>query len=203
MKMYQGKFNNKPVRRRRNGKKSLALMVSLALLLCLVVGGTAAFLTTQSDSVTNSFVAGEVTTYVNEAISGTAKTSVKIKNTGNTDAWIRVAVVVNWKNDKGEVYGLSPIAGTDYTFANEADWKLGSDKFYYYSKAVAPGKETGELLDGNITVKADSANNVKANAAGYYLNVEILASGLQSKPASTFNTVWASSGLTAGADSLS
>lgn len=202
--MYQGKFNSKPVRRRRNGKKSLALVVSLALLMCLVVGGTAAFLTTQSDSVTNTFVPGQVTTYVNEEFKDNAKEKVTVTNTGNTDAWIRVAVVVNWKNEDGQVYGLSPVAGTDYVFAyNNSDWIKGSDGFYYYKSSVASMNETGNLLKEKLTVVANSDNNVKANAAGYYLNVEILGSGIQSKPASTFNTVWASSGLTASGDSLS
>jgi len=200
--MYQGKFNSKPIRRRRRGKKSQALMVSLIMFLCLAVGGTFALLLTQSESISNAFLPGEVTTYVQETVSDNAKTSVKIENTGNIDAWIRVAVVATWKNGNN-VYSVKPVAGTDYTFELGADWIKGNDGFYYYSQPVAPDAFTGELLAQNIAV-INSETNSEANGEGFYLNVEILGSGIQSKPASTFNSVWGeNAGITANDTALS
>lgn len=56
-----------------------------------------------------------------------------------------------------------------------------------------------DLLDddnGNTGILIEECTYQKDKAPkGYALTVEIIASGIQSKPASVFNTEWASSGL--------
>lgn len=174
--------------KRNNRKKSMTLLVSLLLAVCLTVGGTLAFLTATDGPVENIFNPSQVTTKVEETLSGTTKSNVMIRNTGDIDAWIRAAVIVTWQNSAGEVYGKAPVAGTDYTI-DKGNWLEGEDGFYYWNKPVAPNGLTGNLID-SITPGNTAPD-------GYYLNVEIIGSGIQSKPASVFNTEWASSGLTA------
>lgn len=179
---------------RKVSKKTWILMVSILLILCLTVGGTIAFLSTKSGPVENTFNASKVTTKVNETIIGAEKTKVTVTNTGDIDAWIRAAVVVTWQNEAGEVYGQAPVAGTNYTnWTPGDDWESGSDGFYYYTKPVAAGQTTTPLIE-SISLIGNPP------ASGYFLTVEILASGIQSKPATVFTEVWRESGLTLNTD---
>lgn len=192
--MYQGKHVQctKYSRRRANKRKATVLLTSLALLIVLLVGTTTAFLIASDGPITNIFNSSKVTCQVNEeSFDGTTKTNVTISNTGDTEAYIRAAIVVTWKDAKnGNVYGSKPVAGKDYTIVmNEKDWFLGNDGFYYYKTPVAPKDQTGSVTTALIT----SCTVIQENApAGYGLNVEILGSAIQSVPVSVVNEKWPS-----------
>ena len=184
--MYQGKRYKRS--RRRSGK-SAALLVSLLLLLTVTVGGTIAFLMDSDGPLNNLFTPSQVTTKVEETLSGGIKQDVYIKNTGDTDAWIRAAVVVTWQDADGNVYGQAPVEGTDYVITWGTGWAPRDDGFYYWTSPVkAETGVTGDLIE-TISPTGDPP------ADGYYLTVEIIGSGIQNKPAKVFNTEWASSGL--------
>ena len=186
--MYQRKHHRRS--HRRSGK-SAALLVSLLLLLPVTVGGTIAFLMDSDGPLHNLFNPSKVTTYVDETVSGNTKSDVSIKNTGDTTAWIRAAVVVTWQDKDGNVYGQAPVAGTNYTaWIPGTNWVEGADGFYYYTKPVAAQTSTANALIAEIKPIGNPP------ADGYYLTVEIIGSGIQNKPAKVFNTEWASSGLT-------
>ena len=78
----------------KNMKKTVVLLTAIAVLLCATVGGTVAYLVTSTRSITNTFTPSNVTISIEESMSGNVKNDVKIKNTGNTAAYIRAAVVV-------------------------------------------------------------------------------------------------------------
>lgn len=186
--MYQGKHHKRS--RRRSGK-SIALLVSLLLIIGATVGGTIAFLMDSDGPLHNLFNPSQVTTYVDETVCDDTKSNVKIQNTGDTDAWIRVAVVVTWQDADGNVYGQAPKAGENYTnWTPGTDWVKGDDGFYYYTKPVAAQAATANALIAEIKPIGTPP------AEGYYLTVEIIGSGIQNKPANVFETEWASSGLT-------
>lgn len=186
--MYQGKHHKRS--RRRSGK-SIALLVSLLLIIGVTVGGTIAFLMDSDGPLHNLFNPSQVTTYVDETVCDDTKSNVKIQNTGDTDAWIRVAVVVTWQDADGNVYGQAPKAGENYTnWTPGTDWVKGDDGFYYYTKPVAAQAATANALIAEIKPIGTPP------AEGYYLTVEIIGSGIQNKPANVFETEWASSGLT-------
>ena len=114
---------------------------------------------------------------------GSYKEGVTITNTGNTDAFIRAALVGQWLNDEGkpvfgftdQLYNLYTVAswyedqfvskskGNQGTFEDLAGykdgdnptngWYLCEDGYYYYSNPVAPGKETGKLSGENYVVE--------------------------------------------------
>lgn len=175
---------------RKKSGKSIALLVSLVLIIGVIVGGAIAFLIDTTGSVQNQFTPSKVTTEVTETRSGAEKKEVCIKNTGDTTAWIRAAVVVTWQDKAGNVYGQAPKAGVDYTdWTPGTDWEQGDDDFYYYKKPVAAGETTANALIAEIAPEG------KPPAEGYYLTVEVIGSGIQSKPARVFDTEWASSGL--------
>lgn len=188
--MYQGKRHKRS--RRRSGK-SAALLVSLLLILTVTVGGTIAFLMDSDGPLHNLFNPSQITTEVEETVKDNTKSNVSIKNTGNTDAWIRAAVVITWQDKDGNVYGQAPVENTDYTIElGSSEWLLGTDGFYYWSSPVAAGDATGILI-----TKCTSKNTAPDE---YYLTVEIIASGIQSKPTHVFGTEWASSGYSVNSD---
>ena len=184
--MYQGKHLKKNMRRkRRNRQKATMLLTSLALLLTLLIGGTVAFMIVKDGPITNLFASSMVTCEVEETFADGVKSNVTIKNTGDTTAYIRAAIVVTWKDaENGNVYGGKPVAGTDYTISlNETDWFLGSDGFYYYKNPVAAENSTTNLIISCSPVANETP-------AGYGLNVEILGSAIQSVPDSVVEDHW-------------
>ena len=189
--MRQGKYSKNS--RKRTAKAS-AVLIAMLLLGCLAVGGTVAFLMDTDGPLKNLFQPSQVITEVDETLSGNTKSNVRIRNSGNTDAWIRAAVVVTWQDKDGKVYGKAPVENTDYEIEWGTGWLKGADGFYYWKDPVASGGETGDLIE-SCTSKGTPPN-------GYYLTVEIIGSGIQSKPVWVFNTEWASSGLTANGNSL-
>lgn len=164
-------------------RKQLAAIVALVLLLCAGVGGTLAWITAQTNAVTNTFTPAEVTSWVDETFKDGVKENVSIQNTGDIPAYIRAKVVYNWADSKGNVYAQTPVAGTDYTIEQTSTkWKLIGD-YYYYTDPVDPGKNTGMLID-SITPVEDAAPD------GYELQVTILAEAIQSTPKDAVTKAW-------------
>lgn len=175
----------KPVRRRQKAKRVGSGFVLLILAVVLAIGGTLAYIIANTVSVENKFTPGEVRCEVEETFKNNVKSDVKIKNTGNTAAYIRATYVVTWQKDDGTVNGKMPVVGTDYTieFAENSGWKLIGD-YWYYTSPVAAGGETGVLI---ASCKLAEGTAVPT---GYHLSVEIIASAIQSEPASVVAEKW-------------
>ena len=167
-------------------KKVSLLLVSLVLIAAIAVGSTVAFIATSTEPITNIFNPANVTIDIDEKFDNGVKTDVKVKNTGNTDAFIRAKIVVTWKDADGNVSATKPVEGTDYTMTlNTADWFLGSDGFYYCRTSVAPnGGSTPVLI--TACKKVDGVTPPD----GYDLSVEIIASGIQSTPDGAVTEAW-------------
>ena len=140
--------------------KALALMVSLLLLLCVTVSGTAAFLMDNAGSIENIFRPSSVTTSVTETLTNGVKSNVKITNTGDTDAYIRAAVVATWRDAEGNLYGKAPVARLDYdiTFNTVSQgkanaWIQSSEGFYYWTSSVKPNLSTDVLITEKFKVQ--------------------------------------------------
>ena len=179
-----------------NGKRVMktkqpVALVALLVLLCCTVAGTVAFLVTSTDPVTNTFTPASVSTAVEETFKNGEKKDVKIQNTGNIDAYIRVAVVANWANSAGDVYGGAVPTDKgdkkDYDLTLKANngWIKGADGYYYYIHPVAPKESTTAIFE-DITQLTDDP------AEGYGLQITILADGIQSEPGTTVVSVWKS-----------
>ena len=168
-------------------KKVSLLLVSLVLIAAIAVGSTVAFIATSTEPITNIFNPANVTIDIDEKFENGVKTDVQVKNTGNTDAFIRAQIVVTWKDADGNVSATKPVEGEDkdYTMTlNETDWFLGSDGFYYCKTSVAPKGSTPALI--TECKKADGVTPPD----GYDLSVEIIASGIQSTPDSAVTEAW-------------
>lgn len=177
--------------------KKFIVVTALSLLLFVTVGSTLAYIFTSTDPVENKFNPSQVSCAVVEngnlsentakvVQTGNSKTNVQIKNTGDTDAYIRVAVVVNWMSADGtRVWATKPVEGDDYTINLDLNngWSPVGD-YYYYGSAVAPctHKDGDEHAGCMTSVLIRSCTSVPGRAPdGYYLSVEIVASAIQSK----------------------
>lgn len=172
--MSKGKYTKSTFHK----KKPLILLASLVLLLTMVIVGTIAFLSDDTTPIVNTFESVDVTSRVHENVSGNTKSDVKIENTGDVDAYLRAAVVINWLDSDGNVCATAPVDGSytitglpTITSSTSADtWFKGSDGYYYYTSPVAAGAMTENLI---VTCTATTV------PAGYQLSVDILCGAVQ------------------------
>ena len=182
-------------------KKSI-IIASVMLLLLVAVGTTLAYIFTETTPVENTFKPSKVSCAVvengNDPVSGKIqnidkKSNVQIKNTGDTDAYIRVAVVVNWMDEAGtKVWATKPVEDTEYsiTYANTPNWVKGSDDYWYYTKSVPP-TEGNNLTDILIEKATQNKEGPKGtDDTQYYLSIEIVASAIQSTPETVVAEQW-------------
>lgn len=160
-------------------KKSI-LLIALAALFLVSVGGTLAYLIDDTDPVTNTFKPVTTGTSIDEPDwDNEKKTTVKIKNDGDIPMYVRVAVTGNWKNSAGEIIKKWEGSIKLNTEANTAAgdgitngaWQDGGDGYYYYSVPVQPGETTTNLLAEAITSTP--------NEAGDYLVIDIVHQSIQ------------------------
>ncbi len=169
MKFYSGSG-------RHAKKKGISSIIALALIICVAVGGTIAFIVDRTNSVKNTFTPGEVKIDITEKFDGKEKSSIKVENTGNTPAYIRVNLVTYMTDEDGNPTADKAPA---LSFAlNTNDWvKIGD--YYYCKNPVAAGETSPELLAGGSSITL-----VKGQV------VDVLAEGIQSTPSNAVEQAW-------------
>ena len=190
--MYHGKYEAQHLqhRRKRRSKKTGMLFLSLLLVATMVVGGTLAYLFTNTEPVENIFTPSYVSCSVTEEFNGTIKRNVNVTNTGNIDAYIRVKLVTYRVNDKEQHIGGTASLPT---FKLGENWVL-YDGYYYYTLPVAPR----ERPKTNLT---DSMKLVGSydDADGGKQVIEVMAEAIQSVPENAVKAAWGA-GFSIGAD---
>ena len=158
----------------RRTAKSSALIIALALILVLAVGGTVAYIFTQTDPVINTFTPTEAKITVDEKTSDNQKTSITVvNNSTGVPVYIRVALVANMIDDEGNVTGAADVP----TFTLGKDWIKGSDGYYYYTEPVPVGGSTGNLLQSSMTLDEN-------------MQVVVLADAIQAMPKQAVIDAW-------------
>ena len=175
-------------RKPKRSVKPFLIAFCVCILACAAVSGSLAWLTSTPEQVVNSFTPGVVTIEVDEKFDSTTKSDVRIKNTGNVPAYIRVALVPAWVDDKGNIAAkpASLKLDCDITWGEdgngyEADWFIGSDGFYYCKTVIEP--------DGSTPILIKSCT-VNGGEHEYDFELQVIASAVQSLPTSTVETVW-------------
>ena len=154
--------------------KSSALIIALALILVLAVGGTVAYIFTQTDPVINTFTPTEAKITVDEETNSNQKTSITVvNNSTGVPVYIRVALVANMIDKDENVTGAASVP----TFTLGKDWIVRSDGYYYYTKAVPVGKSTGNLLENAMTLDEN-------------MQVVVLADAIQAMPKQAVIDAW-------------
>ena len=160
--------------RKPGTRKGVAALVALVLILCVTIGGTLAWITAQTNAVTNTFTPATVSVDIDEQFDGTTKSNITVRNEqtdSNIPAYIRAAVVVNWVNSENHV-----VPGPDFDLPTTLgqNWVLNTtDGYYYYTSVVDPGKSTSSLFgNAEITEPSNKPNGAR-------LQVTILAEAIQ------------------------
>ena len=162
--------------------RATVLLMAILMLIGVVAGSTVAYLIDKTGQVANTFEYAKVSCEVTETFNGTTKSNVQVKNTGTTDAYIRATYVVNWLDKDGSIVASVP-AGYSYDLRINPNgkWKE-SGGYYYYPDPVAPnGSTEGSLLNCTVAYPENPE---------YTLSVEILATAVQSQPASAVENAW-------------
>lgn len=164
--------------------KRFAAILSLALLAVVAVGGTIAWLMDSTSEVKNTFDPAQVSCEVDESFDKQAKKDVRVKNTSDIDAYIRVALVAAWVDEDSHIAAVTPVQGTDYALTLDAafsdNWFM-HDGYYYCKTAVAPGEYTPLLIDRCVPLRDND---------GLQLELQVISSAIQAQPATTVASVW-------------
>lgn len=181
--MYHGKhLAPKSSGRKLKRCKTGALILSLLLLVTAAVGGTVAYLLTQTEPVTNTFTPSHVTCKVTEDFDGTTKSNVNVKNTGDTEAYIRVKLVTYRVNDADQhIGGVATIP---------SDLKLGENwvehnGYYYYKLPVKAGEKPAAALIDSIDLTGSYSDADRGKQV-----IEVMAEAIQSVPAKAVQDAW-------------
>ena len=187
--MYKGKYDGKhrkakaqPVRRKTYHKGRLtAMVIATAVLLALAIGGTVAWLSTKDAPITNTFNPSKVACEVTENFNGKVKSNVNVKNTGDTEAYIRVKLVTYRTNDQGQHIGGTASLPA---FTLGANWVKYGDYYYYTLPVAADGTPATNLAD-SMTL-----TNTYEDADGGHQSIDVMAEAIQSEPARAVGQAW-------------
>ncbi len=179
--MYQGEHMNNG--RTPKARKTATLLVAIVLLLGVAVGTTVAYLIDRTEKIENKFEYAKTDVTVTEDFDGETKSNVKVTNNSNIPVYIRATYVANWVDAAGNIVTPDPDE-YDYQLTENPDgtWKKVGD-YYYYPTPVQPNDlTTGSLLNCKVTKQPENP--------AYTLNVEILATAIQSEPANAIYDAW-------------
>ena len=165
-------------------KKKLLILSLAAICLAITAIGTLAYFTSEG-TAHNVITTGGVEIAVQEwadedkqtpfedlegIMPGMTVTKIaEIKNTGASDAWVRVKVE---KNIKLQGEGTSDTSLVELTL-NTADW-TEKDGYYYYTKVLKPGEVTAPIFTA-VTFKPDMGNEYQNATA----TVDVVAQAVQ------------------------
>lgn len=178
-------------------KKIKGLTLLFALVGLLAINGTLAWLT-QEASLKNTFEVAKVSGDIEEEFNKEVKKNVSVSNTGNFEAYVRVALVPSWVDDKGNATMLNP-EGTyelDLNLKQDgkgAGWLKGSDGFYYYTKPLLPGEQTA------ILIKTCQPTVTEPEYQGKAFKMDVMAQWIQAQPTDAVTGAW---GVTVGENGM-
>lgn len=104
---------------------------------------------------------------------------VSVRNSGKHSVYIRAMIEANWVNANGDIVAPCDIRDDgiilDFNIFSGGRWALHTDGFYYYKKAVRPGRQTYELftsyIPGTVPVRGSHLEmTVAAQAVEYDSN---------------------------------
>lgn len=174
-------------------------VVAIVALIFGTVAGTLAWLEANTNTLTNTFTPGYVTTYVEEDTITTlgVKKDVQIRNTGNIDAYIRVAVIPIWREidevTKEATIGTGLPTKDTYTIVfNEIDWFEGNDGYWYHKKPVSFDPTDDKNLTAKLiyTCSPNDKDDLPDEYKDKVFELQIIASGIQSVPTYVVGSVW-------------
>lgn len=164
-----------------SGGRKAALILSLCLIFALAVGTTVALLVAHTNAVTNTFKAAESGTHIDVKDSGNEKTGIFVTNKGTATSYVRVKLVMNWVDGKGNIVSGDNLPTVEL---NKGDGWFEKGGIYYYKTPVGPKDSTANLLQEGKPIKQENAPD------GCHLEVTVLAESIQAAPDSAVTEAW-------------
>lgn len=193
--MYQGKKaangRNKQIRKRRlRWGKGFVLLCSVVMLLVGIIGGSLAYLFTNTDAVVNTFTPASNDPTIPEDFDGNTKSNVKVAINGDAElqSYVRAKIVFSWVTQDGKTVAPQGASEADCKTLeiNNTNWQLYSDGYYYYKGVVAGGSKTENL----ITTCIPKSNSITINDTTYYFCVDVFAQTIQASPDTAVQESW-------------
>lgn len=181
--------------KQKNAIRLLILIVSLTAVV-VSISVSLAYMLTRSDILTNIFVPAKVSCEVVEGGTETSKTSVVVKNTGDTEVYVRVRVVTYYKDSKGNPVALTSPENKFETGSNGWQYNTNAwiydkkDQTFYYKTSVEKEQQTEDLLKSAIpleVIEEAGEGNVKFT---YHQVVEFIVEVIQSTPDDAVKEAW-------------
>ena len=174
-------------------KRTVLTVLALALVLLLSVGGTLAWLTAQTGSITNTFTLADFKIDVDEEFDNGTKTDVGVTNNSDVPVYIRVALIPTWLDKTTKQPVGTPASLNDLTIdwgpahGNENASEPGNDwirigEYWYYTKPVPAGATTDNLIT--------KATITYENGSTEIMRLEVMADAIQAEPDRAVASVW-------------
>lgn len=173
----------------KNTKKYKALVIALAVLAVVAsVSSVLAYMVKKSVELNNQFDPAVVDCDIKETFDGNVKSSVKVQNTSNIKAYVRIRIVTYWQDSKGNIVGMTAPEikfGTDWKY-DTTKWVYDEEeKTFYYKTPIAAGELTSELFAQGFAGIELEKKPVDFNGEifTYHPVVTFVAEAIQSQPA--------------------
>lgn len=167
--------------------KTVLIIAVCILLAAAAAGGTAAYMKKKTAAVTNKVIPVSFSVDIQEKTEDGALKNLSVKNTGSMPAYVRIKLIINWKNADGNVYGVRPVKDKDYTLTipDGNGWLYDKpDSLWYYKNPVAPNTNTGIFIAECKPVSPSTA------PAGYTLSVEAAVQAIRTVPVEDIFYAW-------------
>lgn len=160
-------------------RKIFPILPIVILLVIVIFSGTViAYMFRMTDDADNQFAPAEVSCAVLEQFDGTNKSEVKVQNTGNIAAYLRIRLVSYWVDGSGNVVAKPSVMPS---FVLQSGWVAGANNTYYYQTPVAPLGYTADLWSGTVTLALDG---------DYRQVLEVFAEAIQGNPKTAVTESW-------------
>ncbi len=176
-------------------KRKLFILALAAICTSIIAAGTLAYYTAE-DTANNVITSGGIDIDVVEqmrdgdgnlvdfpdtGITGVMPDTsvskiVTVKNTGTSDAWIRINVEMLIKDANGELMAVKLPSGEQILMINfdNENWTDGRDGYYYYNSPLASGESTTPLFE-EVKINPLTGNDYQKSTA----NINIYAQAVQ------------------------
>ena len=169
-------------------KKSLVLMASILLTLAIGVGGTLAYLATQTEPVPNTFTPAHSEIEIEETPTDTTKENIGVTNKSDYAVYVRMQIVETWKDSEGKIIAKPEgVSVTGYNDLN-TNWQKGADGYYYYLLPVQ--KDATVTAFDRLTIRRGE----------YKLDLEVMAQAIQAVPDEAVEEAWSNDKVTVDAN---
>ncbi len=178
-------------------KIRLLLAAAAAVVLVAAIGVTLAYMFKKVERI-NTFDPAIVTCAVHEKLDGAVptgsmpyrgseKSDIRVENTGNIDAYLRVRLISYWVKENGDIVGV-PSEMPEIAL-DTAHWVAGADNTYYYKTPVKPGERTEPLSDAAIPLRETQTTDGDTIYPVYQV-VEVFAEAIQAAPLEVVTDAW-------------